>query len=72
MTVGDRAFSACKGLMSIYIKTINPPSIKECTFYNVDKSIPVYVPAGSVEDYRNADYWNKFTNIIEDEIVISD
>ena len=29
----------------------------------MDKTIPVYVPAGSVEAYQSTQYWNKFTNI---------
>ena len=33
------------------------------TFEDVDKSIPVYVPAESVSNYQSAEYWNEFTNI---------
>jgi hypothetical protein len=49
----------------MYVKAVNPPEILENTFDNVDKSIPVYV-CGSVEDYKNANFWSEFTNIIED------
>jgi hypothetical protein len=55
-------------LTKIYVKTKNPPLLDCFTFTNdVDKSIPVYVPAGSVDNYREADGWNEFTNIIEED-----
>ena len=30
----------------------------------MDKGIPVYVPAGSVEAYKEAKYWSEFTNYV--------
>lgn len=33
------------------------------TFREVDSSIPVYVPASSVEDYRNSEWGKQFRNI---------
>jgi tetratricopeptide (TPR) repeat protein len=65
-TIGWNAFSHCSGLTKIYVKAINPPSTRYNPFRDVDKSIPVYV-CGSVEDYRNAEGWRKFTNIISEE-----
>jgi hypothetical protein len=50
-TIGRRAFSHCNGLTKLYVKAINPPSIKNDTFKGVSDSIPVYVPAGSGDDY---------------------
>ena len=32
-------------------------------FYYIDKSIPLYVPAGSEDAYRTAAYWEEFYNI---------
>ena len=32
-------------------------------FNHVDRSIPVYVPANSVDQYKAADEWKEFTNI---------
>ena len=56
------AFS-CSNLTSITCKAGTPPAIHESTFSSVDKSIPVYVLAGSVNAYKAAEYWNEFTNI---------
>lgn len=64
-TIGDRAFYWCEGLTSITCKAIIPPVCnenKDC-FYDVDKSIPVFVPAESVALYKGAPAWHEFTNI---------
>jgi hypothetical protein len=50
--------------IKLHVET--PPSLHYLTFSNVPKDIPVYVPYGTLEMYRNAEYWNEFTNIIED------
>ena len=67
-SIGDGAFEDCEGLTEIALKAINPPIIGSqqgyITFLGVDKSIPIYVPKGSVEAYKSAEYWNVFTNII--------
>ena len=58
------AFYGCSSLTSITCKAVTPPTIGSSnTFYNVDKSIPVYVPASSVAAYKSAQYWSEFTNI---------
>ena len=62
-TIGSGAFVSA-GLSSITCDAATPPVIADwATFHSVGKSIPVYVPLNSVEDYKNADYWNEFTNI---------
>ena len=64
-SIGDYAFCECSSLTAITCETATPPTIgRSDTFHNVDKSIPVYVPAGSVESYKAAKYWSEFTNII--------
>jgi hypothetical protein len=70
--IGEYAFRSCEDLTKIYVKAKNPPSIEENTFEGVSDSISVYVPAGSGYNYRQADFWDEFTDIIEDEIVNND
>jgi hypothetical protein len=62
--LGAYAFSDCTGLTSITCNIIVPPVITETVFRNVVKSIPLYVPEASVDDYIAADYWKDFTNIL--------
>lgn len=53
----------CTGLVSITSRAINPPSLDEYVFQDVDKSIPVYVSGGSISDYQKANVWKDFKNI---------
>jgi hypothetical protein len=63
-SIGAKAFSGCN-LYMITSEAVNPPACGENCFYNVIKSIPVYVPAGTKAAYKNAAGWNEFTNIQE-------
>ena len=60
--LGNAAFYG-SGISQITCNAMTPPTIAEETFFYVSKSIPVYVPLNSVSSYRNASYWNEFTNI---------
>ena len=66
--IANYAFYNCTGLAEIHIKASTPPAIGDKTFYYVDKSIPVHVPAGCADAYRKAEYWSVFSNIKEVEI----
>ena len=69
--INGGAFAWCDWLQSITCEATTPPIIEHTAydnqygtvFYGVDKSIPVYVPAGAEELYRTAEYWSEFTNI---------
>ena len=53
------------GLSNITSMTVlaeTPPYVESYVFDNVPKSIPVYVPCSSVEDYQTASGWSEFTN----------
>jgi hypothetical protein len=72
VVIGDKVsliwkwlFYGCTGITSITSKAEIPPAITDATtFYGVDKSIPVYVPAASLDDYKAAEYWKDFFNIL--------
>ena len=60
------AFRGCTGLTSMTVEATNPPLVgdqygNDLGMPNYD--IPLYVPAGSVDAYKTADEWKKFTNI---------
>ena len=61
--VGNYAFESCP-LTEIMSLATTPPTITDNTFYNVDKSIPVSVPAGTRSRYRAATGWSDFTNYL--------
>ena len=64
-SIGQAVFSGCTGLTEIY--SLNPvaPTIYSTTFSYVSKTIPVYIPKGSLSSYQSAEYWSKFTNFVE-------
>lgn len=59
-TIGDNGFAACSNLKRIIVSAAIPPTIEAKTFYEVDRSIPVYVPEGSLEAYKADAYWSEF------------
>ena len=67
-SIGSHAFEGCSSLTSIYCKAQTPPTINTNTTFNgVSETIPLYVPIGSADAYRAAEYWKRFTNINEME-----
>ena len=60
-SIGNYAFYNCTNLAAITCEATTPPTIGGNTFYGASTSIPVYVPASSVEAYKSA--WSSFTNI---------
>ena len=61
--IGRETFSGCSGLTAMTCKAVTPPDLRRSVFYNVNKSIPLYVPAESVTAYQTTDQWEDFTNI---------
>ena len=66
--IGASAFYGCNKLTSVTSLAVTPPPLGGTdVFYNVQNTIPVYVPCGSVSAYQNyqSSYnctWNYFTN----------
>ena len=56
-----RVFNGCSNLQWVKCLPIIPPLTYGSNFSNYN--IPLYVPAESIEAYRDADDWKKFTNI---------
>ena len=53
-SIGDYAFYDCSSLTSITFERTTAPGFGRSVFYKVDKSIPVYVPSSSVDEYKKA------------------
>ena len=66
--IGDYAFRNCSNLATITCYAMTPPKCydgsESCPFYNVNKTIPVYVPQGAISTYKDSDCWYEFTNYI--------
>ena len=71
-SIGDDVFYGCTAIESITSLNPEPPACDRA-FGDVNQNIPVYVPAESIELYRNAERWNYFTNFLplEDAPVVA-
>lgn len=62
--VDINAFSGCTSLTSLYSNNPQPPVADRDTFKDVDYGKCVlYVPAESVDAYRNDNIWSRFINV---------
>lgn len=64
-SIGNGAFSFCSALKEITCKAMASPTCGTDVFKGIDKSIPLYVPKGSVIKYKAADGWRDFVIIRE-------
>ena len=63
-TIGNYAFSWCSSLTSVYCRATTPPSIGYDVFdYNAN-SRKIYVRTASVNDYKTADGWSDYADVI--------
>ena len=62
-SIGSSAFKGCTGLTSMTVEATTPPSYSSTENIVSNYNIPLYVPAGSVDAYKTATVWKKFTNI---------
>ena len=65
-SISGYAFIDCNNLTSVTIEAKFPMSISKTVFPN-RANATLYVPAGSKDAYRVADYWKEFKEIIEME-----
>ena len=64
-SIGEGAFASCSSLENIISNNPTPPSCFGLSCFSaVDSDIPVYVPAESIDLYRNAEGWDYFTNFL--------
>ena len=65
ISIGYEVFRFCYSLEYIISNNPTPPSCGGIfCFSGVDSDIPVYVPAESIDLYRNAGGWDYFTNFL--------
>ena len=66
-SIEKEAFRDCASLRTIICYATTPPALASgsARSFDADKSrITLYVPAESIESYRNAEEWSEFTNIL--------
>ncbi len=63
--IEEFAFDGCRRIAYIVCQAPEPPRLDESSFNKVDIDIPLRVPTGSYEKYKDAVGWRVFTEIIE-------
>ena len=64
-TIGDLVFKNCTRLTSITCLNPTPPVCNGYHGFDVDYTIPLYVPKGSLLKYKAAEHWRNFVIIRE-------
>ena len=67
-SIGLEAFEDCDALKVLYVNSPEPPTVVSSTFPLDDNGkVPfaLYVPNGTFSAYRNASYWNAFSDLRE-------
>jgi len=64
-SIGEYAFTECSQLVSLTCNAVNPPTLGNTAFWFSGSLAHIYVPAGSVDNYKGATNWSAKASIIE-------
>ena len=64
-SIGNEAFNYCSGLTSITIEATTPPTLGSIDAFNNTNNCPIYVPAESVDTYKQATNWRYLSSRIQ-------
>ena len=63
--IGSSAFASCSGLTSITIQATTPPTLGDTNVFKNTNNCPIYVPAESVDTYKNTTNWSSYASRIQ-------
>ena len=63
-SIGNYAFNACSNLTSMTVRIDEPLNLSGSICGDLTSAISLYVPAGSVNAYKAADYWKNFKEVL--------
>lgn len=63
--IGDCAFAFCANLTQVTCEAVVPPQLKDGSEFMDSPVEVIYVPAESLEDYKNATNWDSWADIMQ-------
>lgn len=64
-SIGDSAFKFCSSLTSVTVLSTTPPTLDSLAFNGTSSSLKIYVPAESVDTYKEASGWSSYSSKIQ-------
>lgn len=64
-SIGSNVFNRCSGLTSIRINATTPPTLGSSSAFSNTNNCPIYVPAESVDAYKQASNWSSLADRIQ-------
>lgn len=64
-SIGGAAFYNCSGLTDVTIEATTPPTLGTGALFGISTDKKIYVPSGSVNDYKTATNWSNYAAYIE-------
>ena len=65
VSIGDSAFASCANLTQVTCEAIVPPQLEMGNEFNNSPVEVIYVPAESLEEYKNATNWGVWADIMQ-------
>lgn len=62
--IGQAAFWRCTSLQKVYCERTTPPTGSSYMFNEIASDAKIYVPAGSGNAYKTANYWKNYASMI--------
>lgn len=63
--IESQTFEQCRSLTSLTIKATTPPTLASDAFNNTNNNFIIYVPAESLDAYKQAENWSKYADRIQ-------
>lgn len=67
-SIGVNSFYNCSFLEKVYLMSEDPPMLGDNVFFSCSSLCDIYVPSSSVDSYKQANNWDKYTRLIKSGI----